>query len=84
MARARLRKAAVAGMLALAVILTAAWLARDNKAAPAGPVGLFTTLPILWSDSPDLAGCWQARPATAEHLRSTMGAVLVEGVESPV
>ena len=40
--------------LALALGLIA-WLSQRPRAAPSTPIGLFTSLPILWNDTPDLA-----------------------------
>lgn len=54
MRRANLRKIALAVGLVVAVLAAIALWARGKEPAPGGPVGLFTTLPILWSESPDL------------------------------
>ena len=40
--------------LALALGLIA-WFSQHQRAAPSAPIGLFTSLPILWNNSPDLA-----------------------------
>ena len=40
--------------LALALGLIA-WFSQHQRAVPSAPIGLFTSLPILWRDSPDLA-----------------------------
>ena len=40
--------------LALALGLIA-WLSQRPRAVPSTPLGLFTSLPILWNDTPDLA-----------------------------
>lgn len=77
LASARLRKAWLIGFLALAAVLAAAWLARGKEAEPAGPVGLFTTLPILWADSPDLAASLkpQSEPHWARDVLAKKGAI---------
>ena len=77
LASARLRKAWLIGLLALAAALAAAWLARGREAEPAGPVGLFTTLPILWTDSPDLAASLnpQSEPHWARDVLARKGAI---------
>lgn len=60
MPRARLRKPWITAALALIAAVAIALLARGKEPASAGPVGLFTTLPILWADSPDLAASLNA------------------------
>ena len=40
--------------LALALGLIA-WFSQQQRAAPSAPIGLFTSLPILWNNGPDLA-----------------------------
>jgi len=60
-------------LLGIAVV-TAIAAASRHAAPPARPIGLFTTLPILWRETPDLAGLlatdapphW-AREAIARH-----------------
>ncbi len=55
MPRARLRKVWIAVGLVLVALAAIALLAREKEPVPAEPIGLFTTLPILWADHPDLA-----------------------------
>ena len=55
MSRARLRKVWTAVGLVLAALTAITLLAREKEPVPAEPTGLFTTLPILWADHPDLA-----------------------------
>ena len=50
--------------LALALGLIA-WLSQRQRAASSVPIGLFTSLPILWNDSPDLAS--ELRSDSAAH-----------------
>lgn len=77
MPRARPRKAWIAAALALIFLAAIALLARGKEQIPAGPVGLFTTLPILWADSPDLAASLnpRAEPHWAREVISRRGAV---------
>lgn len=65
MPSAKLRKAWPIAGLVLAALLTAAWFTRARHAEPQAPVGLFTTLPILWADSPDLAA--SLKPQSEPH-----------------
>lgn len=39
----------------VAVLAAALWLARAGDRDPGPPIGLFTTLPILWAEAPDIA-----------------------------
>lgn len=48
--------------LALAVI---AWWARKPVSPPGAPIALFTTLPILWSESPDISA--ELGPSAEPH-----------------
>lgn len=50
--------------LALALGLVA-WVSQRQRAASSAPIGLFTSLPILWNDSPDLAS--ELRSDNAVH-----------------
>lgn len=49
-----------AALMALALVAATAWLARGRAADRDGPVGLFTTLPILWNEANDIAGMLKA------------------------
>lgn len=59
------------GVVAVLVLILAviAWWATARNARGTEPVGLFTTLPILWSESPDLADALNpsARPHWARE-----------------
>lgn len=54
-------------ILALAVVVAllgaAAWWQRSRAAPPSAPLGLFTSLPILWSEAGDVAGMLAAQDA---------------------
>lgn len=71
--------------LALALGLIA-WFSQHQRAAPSAPIGLFTSLPILWNNSPDLASelrsdrpvHW-AQAVLAEHGQVTALDVLSAG-----
>lgn len=52
------------GVLAAALV-AAVWLIRGRVAAPQQPIGLFTTLPILWNEAPDIAA--QLNDAAPPH-----------------
>lgn len=71
MRRANLRRIALAVGLVLAVLAAIGLLARGKEPAAGGPVGLFTTLPILWADSPDLAASLKP-DAQAHWVRGTL------------
>ncbi len=60
--RALVIAALIAGVIALAVI---AWLGARPRAAAAQPIGLFTTLPILWAETGDISA--QLNAAEAPH-----------------
>lgn len=45
----------IAALLALLALTGAAWLATRPQPLPPRPIGLFTSLPILWSESEDMA-----------------------------
>lgn len=66
-------------------MLVAAWLAQGKEAEPAAPIGLFTTLPILWADSPDLAASLgsQTEPHWARDVLDKKGAILPVDALSP-
>lgn len=78
LASAELRKTWILVALVVSAVLGAAWLARGKGSEPAAPVGLFTTLPILWADSPDLAASLnpQAEPHWARAVLAGKGAIL--------
>lgn len=63
----RARRSLFLIVLAVAALIAAAVVWRSPAAAPAGtePVGLFTTLPILWADNPDIAA--SLNPDQAPH-----------------
>lgn len=84
-AGARLRKAWLLVALALLAALAAAWLTRGKGSTPPAPVGLFTTLPILWADSPDLAASLGPRsePHWARDVLAKQGTILPIDVLSP-
>lgn len=77
MLRARARGLWLAAGLVLVALAAIALLARGKEQAPAGPIGLFTTLPILWADSPDLAASLkqEGEPHWAREVISGRGAV---------
>lgn len=77
MPRARSRKSWIAAALALITLAAIAFLACGKEPAPAGPIGLFTTLPILWADSPDLAASLnpEGEPHWAREVISGRGAL---------
>lgn len=53
-------------LLGLALTLgLIAWLSQRQHMTPSEPIGLFTSLPILWNDTPDLAG--ELRSDNATH-----------------
>lgn len=54
MPRAKLRPTRTLLALVLLVMLGIGWWSSREPAASDEPIGLFTTLPILWSDNPDL------------------------------
>ncbi len=60
----RVRLWGVVALLAL-VLAGIAWLGLNRTARGSEPVGLFTTLPILWAESPDLAAALD--PAADPH-----------------
>lgn len=60
MLRAKIGRSWFAAGLVLVAVAAVALLARGKEPAPAGPIGLFTTLPILWADSADLAASLKA------------------------
>lgn len=76
---ARIRPRPVWGVVAgLAVLLGAiAWWAAARNARGTEPVGLFTTLPILWIDSPDLSAAIDpaARPHWARAVLARTGPI---------
>jgi hypothetical protein len=63
--------------MALALIAAAAWFASGRAADRAGPVGLFTTLPILWNEADDVAGMLKAEdaPHWARGVLAQRGAI---------
>lgn len=77
MRRANLRKIAIVAGLVLAVFAAIGLLARGQEPAPGSPLGLFTTLPILWADSPDLTAALKSDAAThwARGTLSRRGAI---------
>ncbi|MFP5396572.1 MAG: ABC transporter [Alphaproteobacteria bacterium] len=77
MASASLRKSGVFILLVAALAILLFWAARDRRVQPAGPVALFTTLPILWADSPDLAASLSPRAQShwARDLLAERGAI---------
>lgn len=60
-----------------AVLAAIAWYAQPRRAASAEPVGLFTTLPILWSENPDIGAALSpdAQPHWAREALGTAGPV---------
>lgn len=54
MPRAKLRPARVLLALVLLTILGIGWWSSTRQVINDKPIGLFTTLPIMWSDNPDL------------------------------
>ncbi|MFN3515949.1 MAG: ABC transporter [Novosphingobium sp.] len=63
----------------LALILAAiAWVGQARKQRGTEPVGLFTTLPILWSESPDLGAALDpaAQPHWAQGVLAGTGPVV--------
>ena len=72
-----MRKASLLVVLVLGAVLAAAWFARGEESQPDAPVGLFTTLPILWADSPDLAASLkpQSEPHWARDVLARNGAI---------
>lgn len=52
-------------MLALLVAGLALWAMQPRSAAAQAPVGLFTSLPILWNEAPDIAA--QLNDTAPEH-----------------
>lgn len=65
MFRAKPRPAWVALALVVLVIALIAWWSSARRPSNAEPLGLFTTLPILWADSPDLGA--ELNPGTGRH-----------------
>lgn len=63
----RVRPRPVWGVVAVLVLILAAiaWVGQALNQRGTEPVGLFTTLPILWSESPDLAAALD--PAATPH-----------------
>lgn len=55
MLRARPRPAIVVLLLVLLALAAFVWLSRAGKSQPGEPIGLFTTLPLLWNEDPDIA-----------------------------
>lgn len=60
MPRARLRPTWVLLALVLLAMLGIGWWSSQEPTASDEPIGLFTTLPILWSDNPDLGAALNA------------------------
>ena len=60
MLRAKLRPAWVLLALVLLVMAAIGWWSNRDPANSDEPIGLFTTLPILWSDNPDLTAALSA------------------------
>lgn len=52
---ARSRKVWFSAAIVVAALAGLVWWTAPRAAKPAGPLGLFTTLPILWAESPDLS-----------------------------
>ena len=77
MLRARPRRSWVAAALVLVALAAAALLARGKEPAPGAPIGLFTTLPILWADGPDLAASLkpEGEPHWAREVMAGRGAL---------
>lgn len=77
MPRAKSRKWWFAAALVLTALAAIALLARGKEPAPAGPIGVFTTLPILWADSPDLTAALKPEdePHWARAVISKQGAL---------
>lgn len=72
-----IRTALRAVIVALA-IAAAVWAWTRQGSAPAGRLGLFTSLPILWNEEPDLAGLLRAdaKPHWARAVLAKRGAVV--------
>lgn len=77
MLRARPRRSWIAAGLVLVALAAAALLARGKEPAPGAPIGLFTTLPILWADGPDLAASLkpEGEPHWAREVMAGRGAL---------
>lgn len=67
----------MAAALVLVALAAAALLARGKEPAPGAPIGLFTTLPILWADGPDLAASLkpEGEPHWAREVMAGRGAL---------
>lgn len=78
MLRARPRPAIVVLLLVVLAMAALAWFARAGKSAPGEPVGLFTTLPLLWNESPDAATALNPdnRPHWAKVAIAERGAIV--------
>ena len=77
MPRARLRKVWIAVALVFVALAAIALLAREKEPVPVAPIGLFTTLPILWADHPELAASLdpEAEAHWARAVISERGAI---------
>lgn len=65
MLRAKPSPVWIAAILSLAVLVGIGWWSGARSARTAEPLGLFTTLPILWSESPDISV--SLNPGTTPH-----------------
>lgn len=69
-----------AALIAAAVLAGLIWWTAPRAARPGAPIGLFTTLPILWAESPDLSNALS--PDAEQHW--ARGVIAAQGPIEPL